>query len=63
MEKTKEKTYKREAALVVLAVWGLMWAAGAVYAGAAEQAEAVKAYVFTFTGLAFGMDSYSKQIK
>jgi hypothetical protein len=58
-----EKTYKRETASVVLAVWGLMWAAGALHAGAAEQAEAIKAYVFTFAGLAFGMDSYSKQIK
>lgn len=58
-----EKTYKREAAGVVLAVWGLMWAAGVVHEGAAEQAEAVKAYVFTFSGLAFGMDAYSKQIK
>ena len=58
-----EKTYKREAAAAVLVAWGLMWAAGAVHVGAAEQAEAVKAYVFTFAGLAFGMDAYAKQVK
>lgn len=58
-----DKTYKREAALAVLAAWGLMWAVGAVHTGAADQAAAVMAYVFTFVGLAFGMDSYAKQIK
>jgi len=58
-----EKTYKRETALVVLATWFIMWAVGAVHVGAAEQAEAIKAYVFTFAGLAFGMDAYAKQVR
>lgn len=58
-----EKTYKREAAIAVLAAWAVMWAAGAVHEGAATQADAIMAYVFTFVGLAFGMDSYAKQLK
>jgi hypothetical protein len=58
-----EKTYKRELAAAIFAVWGLMWAAGAVHEGAAEQAEAITVHVFTFAGIAFSMDAYAKQIK
>ena len=57
------KTYKRElAGVMMLAYFGLL-IAGVFYPEAYAAAESVKYQVFLFTGLAFGMDAYAKQIK
>jgi hypothetical protein len=58
-----QKTYKREAACVVLAVYLIAWAFGFSYDVAAVQADALKASAFTFAGLAFAADTYVKQVK
>ena len=62
-EQKVEKTYKRETAHAMLAVYFGLLIAGVWSEAAAEQAAALCPYAFTFAGLAFGMDAYSKQIK
>lgn len=57
------KTYKREIAAGMLAIYFILLIAGVWKPEAAAAAEALKYTVFTFAGLAFGMDAYSKQVK
>lgn len=58
----REKTYKRELAIVMLAVFFGLTGAGIWFPQAGEAAASIKFEVFSFAALAFGMDAYSKQV-
>lgn len=58
-----EKTYKRETAVFLFVVLFLFYVASFFYPQAASAAEMLTTPTFLFGGAAFGMDSYSKQIK
>lgn len=59
----QEKTYKREVAGVLLLFLGGLFIWGGWLPYAAEIAKYLTLPIFGFTGLAFGMDAYAKQIK
>lgn len=58
-----EKTYKREVAGVLIAVFIGLTIAGMWFPPALGAADSIKFEVFAFAALAFGMDAYSKQVK
>ncbi len=58
-----EKTYKREVAVVMLAMYFGAQITGLWYPMALGFAEAVKSEVFLFAGGAFAMDAYAKQVQ
>ncbi len=58
-----QKTYKREiAGAMLVAVFGF-GVAGIWYTEAQNVMEHLSVPVFMFAGVAFGMDSYAKQVK
>lgn len=61
----KNKTYKREVAVIMIAFLADLFYR-AVSSGdpiALEAAKFLTTPIFTFAGLAFGFDAYSKQVK
>lgn len=63
METKREKTFKRELAVVMLAVLGGLFIWGVSDDQAMRAAEFLTLPIFGFAGVAFGMDAYSKQIQ
>lgn len=61
----KQKTYKREVAIAMLCFLAGLTLAGIAYPDslAWDAAKYFTMPIFTFAGLAFGMDAYTKQVK
>ncbi|MGB1214827.1 MAG: hypothetical protein ACPG4X_15785 [Pikeienuella sp.] len=62
---TPQKTFKREAALAMLALLGCLfiWALISEKAHVMDAAKFLTTFVFIFAGGAFGMDAVAKQFK
>lgn len=58
-----QKTYKRELAVLLLAIYLGLLVASLWYPKAIEAAESLKVPMFTFLGAAFALDSIAKQMK
>lgn len=56
------KTYKREAAAVMLLFLSVLFVWGVWEPRAAEAAQYLTTPVFLFAGAAFGVDAYAKQV-
>ena len=57
------KTYKREAAAVLMAFLGCMFVWGVYEDRAYQAAQYLTLPIFTFFSLAFGIDAYARQLK
>lgn len=62
-EQTSHKTFKRELSGAILLAYFILLIVGIWSPGAFAASEAVKFEAFSFTALAFGMDSAAKQFK
>lgn len=58
-----EKTYKRELAALMLLFLALCFVASLWLPEALQIAEYLTTPIFLFTGAAFGMDAYAKQVR
>lgn len=59
----REKTYKREVAFGLLAIFVGLTIAGMWVPEAVTAAESLKHETFAFAALAFGIDAYAKQVR
>lgn len=58
-----QKTYKRELALVMLVLLGVLFVLGMSSVEAMQAAEFLTTPIFLFATAAFGVDAYAKQVQ